>query len=130
MTINVPPSKPADEKEAYRRIAEALNQNNAETQPFYVRKVGEPFTAEKTYGIYIVDTVAFGSTVSATMPLAAAHTHRQFVIKKIDGGHSVKILPSGSDTIEQATHYDMTTPGESVRLVSDGVSDWVHIGGK
>jgi hypothetical protein len=64
------------------------------------------------------------------MPLAAAHANRQFVIKKIDGGHSVKILPSGSDTIEQATHYDMTTPGESVRLVSDGVSDWVHIGGK
>jgi len=128
--IRVPTTKPADDKEAYRTLANSLNQNTAETQPFYVRRVAAPFTVEQAYGVYIVDTVTYGSAVSATMPLAAAHSGRQFVVKKNDGGHSVTIYPGGSDTINLTTSHTISNPGEAVRFVSDGVSDWVIIGGK
>lgn len=128
MTTKVPNVKPASDDESYRALASSVNQNAAETQPFYVRRVSAPFTADERYGVYAIDTVSYGSTMTVQVPYAKAHNSRRFTFKKIDGGHHIHITPQSGDTVDLGSVITLTTSGDYVTLCSDGVSDWMKIG--
>ena len=113
--------------EAYRQIATALNDVIVQTQPFYVYNVSQPFTVTEDYGVYLVNTVSYGATITASLPPAKAHASKRYVLKNIDGTNPVSIVPNGADTVELLASRALTAAGEKVSLVSDGVSNWAEI---
>jgi hypothetical protein len=63
-------------------------------------------------------------TVTATLPSAVGLLGKQFIVKKTGSGGSVTVDGDGSETIDGATTYVLTTQYESVTLVSDGLTGW------
>ncbi len=73
---------------------------------------------------------SLGGAVNANLTPANWQPGAIVVVKNTSGSGTVTINPSGSDTIDGAATYVITTGQGSVILVSDGVSNWMIIGEK
>lgn len=77
----------------------------------------------------IVNYFTLGGAVNANLMPASWHPGGIFVVKNASGSGTVTINPSGADTIDgNPTH--VLTAGQSVIMVSDGVSNYMIIGEK
>lgn len=59
---------------------------------------------------------------TVTLPPADAWESQLLMIKLVHGTHTVTINAQGTDTIESATA--LSTVGDKVILITDGVSEW------
>lgn len=94
------------------------------------RNIGHSNVASKTsaYTVLNADEIvladATGGAFAVTLPAASARRD-QIVIKKTDSSaNAVTVTRAGSDTIDGATTYALSTQYQSVTLVSDGTSTW------
>lgn len=83
-----------------------------------------------TYTITSSDGLVTGDATSAaftmTLPAASSNSGKVFRLKKIDSSvNAVTIARAGSDTIDGATSFLLSTQWEEVELVSDGTSVWL-----
>ena len=68
--------------------------------------------------------------ITITLPAAASHTDRVYIIKKIDSsGNVVTIDANGSETIDGETKIELTLQYQYVTIVCDG-DEWFIIGGE
>jgi hypothetical protein len=86
--------------------------------------------AESPYVLGATDVflaAAAGASTVTTIDLpVAAGTGRVVVVTKTDSNaHDIIILPSGSDTINGATSYSLTSQYASVSLIDAIVGEWL-----
>jgi hypothetical protein len=68
-----------------------------------------------------------GGAFTLTLPSAASNSGKIFYIKKIDSSaNGVVVARAGSDTIDGATSYTLSTQWESITLISNG-SGWYQL---
>ena len=63
--------------------------------------------------------------ITLTLPTAVGITGKVFTVKRNYSGGSTTVIPTGSETIDGGTSFELSTDGESFGFVSDG-SNW-HI---
>lgn len=81
-------------------------------------------TLDGTNHVVLVDATGAGRTI--TLPLASGHTGRQYVIKKKDAtGNLATIGRTGSDVIDGATTYVLSTQYQAVTVISDGTNWYI-----
>jgi len=81
-------------------------------------------TTTDGYLLYEV-TITNSSNQTLTLAAASANTGRIALVKKLGGGTgTLTIQKAGSDSIDGASTYILTSQYDSVMLVSDGVSSW------
>jgi hypothetical protein len=79
-----------------------------------------------TVNSQVVLADASSGVITVTLPPAAQVPRKEFHIKKTDASvNKVTITPSGSDTIDTGTSYDITTQYTSRRIYSDGSNWWI-----
>lgn len=65
--------------------------------------------------------------ITLNLPTSARRDSREFIIKKIDGtANTVTVNRAGSDTIDGATSFTLTTQYQGHGIMGDGVTGW-HI---
>ncbi len=89
-------------------------------------------TKTVSYTATISDSVllgdASGGAFTFTLPTAVGIAGREYVFKKIDSSaNAVTIDGDGTETIDGATTYDLTSQYQFIRIVSDG-ANWLIIG--
>ena len=76
-------------------------------------------------GVVVVADALVGQ-VSINLPAAADNVDRVIMVKKVDGtSNNVVVDPNGSETIDGATSYTLSTQYQAVSIISDG-TEW-HI---
>jgi hypothetical protein len=80
------------------------------------------FTAGNTAFAFFCN--ATSAAFAVTLPAAAACAGRVYTFKKIDNVHTVTVTAAGSDTIDGAGTYALTTQYQTVRIISDGAVWW------
>ena len=76
--------------------------------------------------IDIVKADAVGGSIEITLPIAGLNPGKEYRIKKIDVSfNAVSLIPSGSDTIDGETSFEIGSPQEGYSFISDGVSTWM-----
>lgn len=98
-----------------------------------VRLGGQVTQTNTDYTLIATDCVVLVSTGASTrtMTLPAANTSGVLItIVKIDAGAgAVTVARAGTDTIEGATSFSITTRYASIMLQSDGAGTWYHLNG-
>lgn len=73
------------------------------------------------------------SGATFTLPSAADNGGKNILIidryGKLSGTNKLDIVPSGSDTAKNAASITLDAPFQRIRLMSDGISDWMVVGG-
>ena len=104
--------------------------NNATTPldgrvSFAVNSVMANYTATASDRVILCD--ATGNSITVSLPSASGITGRVYTIKRIDSSaNTVTIDPDGSETIDGASTYSLSSQWDFVTIVSDG-SNWVII---
>lgn len=80
-----------------------------------------PYTLSNTASIFADAT---GGNITVNVPLAANNGGAVYYIKKTNSSNSVSILPSGGDTIEGEVSKILYAIGETISIISDGISNW------
>jgi hypothetical protein len=93
------------------------------------RSLTGPIEYTLTTSDSIIAANAQSGDVTVHLPTAAGCTGRQYTIKRTDGSSSwwVRVLPDGSEKIDEASSYYFYAQWKYVTLVSDG-SNWLIIG--
>ena len=85
-------------------------------------------TASFTAGNYFHYPVdCSGGDVTVTLPLAAIYNYKQYVFQKIGGTNTLFVQRSGSDLINGATSTSIISSYNTIKVISDGVSNWYKI---
>ncbi|HZV11747.1 MAG TPA: hypothetical protein VFA55_00915, partial [Candidatus Kapabacteria bacterium] len=86
-------------------------------------------TAANPYAVAASDFLVTETTGGAAvdLPAATAGAGRMVVVNNGSAG-AVTVTPSGTDTIAGAANFNLAASGNSVTLISDGVSNWVVMG--
>ena len=88
-----------------------------------VKVVTAAYTVE--WDRYYVKADATSGAFAVTLPIALEQAGRVILIKKIDVSvNAVTVTRSGSDTIDGATTYVLSSRWDAVELISDGVTSW------
>lgn len=114
----------ATQEESNRQFSTAINEI-IDSLPLRVsRGVSSAGSADIEAGVYLCD--ASGGAFSLTLPAVASFKYRSLCIKKVDGsGNAVTVDGSGSETIDGAATYALSSQYAAVTVYSDG-DEW-HI---
>lgn len=82
-----------------------------------------PYSQLSADSILICDATAGNMTINL-LP-ASSWTGRRLTFKKINSGHTVTIIPNGSETIDNAANYTLTAHYSSVDMVAKDGKVWV-----
>ena len=85
---------------------------------FPVMSVTTTYTMNLNDALILCD--ATGGAFTVTLKPAAECTQKLVVIKKIDNTATVTVDGDGSETIDGATTYSLSSQYQAVRLMSDG----------
>lgn len=87
-------------------------------------------TKTTTYTVTATDSVikadATGGAFTITLPTAVGCAGRVYTIKKVDAANNIIVDGDGSETIDGADDYTLSTQWQSIKLVSDG-ANWLLI---
>lgn len=128
------PSSPASGSNLlYFKSDDALYIKNSAGSETKVAGVGQTLSlAAKTgnYAVLTTDDVltgdSSGGTFTFTLPAAATAGTKVYTFQKTDTSFTaITITHAGSDTIAGGASTTLNTLGETVRMISDGVSNWV-----
>lgn len=89
---------------------------------FGVSAVSTADFALRDAAFYPVDTTA--GNITASLPPAVGIPGKKYTVKKYAGGNNVIVDADGTDTVEGAATYTISTLGSSVCFVSDGNANW------
>lgn len=82
------------------------------------------YTAAAEDRVLLIDASVAARTI--TLPAAAAHTGREYIIKKIDtSANKVTVDPNAAELIDGAPTYTLTAPYESVTITSNGTAWYI-----
>lgn len=80
-------------------------------------------TLSQNHSIVLADSTSAAITI--TLPTAVTSTGRIYIVKRISAGNKmVRIVPTGSETIDGGTGYSLGWQYHSISLVSDG-ANWL-----
>lgn len=85
---------------------------------FPVMSVTTTYTMNLNDALILCD--ATGGAFTVTLKPAAECKEKLVIIKKVDNTANVTVDGDGSETIDGATTYSLTTQYQAVRLMSDG----------
>jgi hypothetical protein len=91
---------------------------------------GTAVTLDSTMHIIRLTYAVDATAVVVTVPLASAHSGREYVIIKFgNGGGVVEINASGSDHFDNdvTTQLVLSSKGTRVTILSDGVATWYTV---
>jgi len=92
---------------------------------FAVKSVTANYTATASDRVILCDATSNSITVS--LPSASGITGRVYTIKKVDSStNTVTVDPAGTETIDGASTYSLSSQWDFVTIVSDG-SNWVIV---
>lgn len=126
-TLNLAPTF-SNINEWVRQCALIVNQLGKRLSASAASQMGDVtgFTSSATLGAddYLAAVDATAGPVTITVPLGV--NGRQYAVKKIDSsGNAVTVARTGSDTIDGATTYALTTQYQSVTIIGRSGGYWV-----
>jgi hypothetical protein len=130
--ISTPSSPASGTNLAYFKSDDAFYIKNSAGSETKVGGVGvtNSYTAQtSTYSILTTDDVVTGDTsgggFTVTLPAASGGT-KVYTIQKTDSSfNALTVGKTGGDTIAGGSTTTLNTQNESIRVISDGVSNWV-----
>lgn len=86
------------------------------------------YTVTKSDYIILLDTSS-NSITASLLSIESSKKGTELIFKDIDSAsvNGIKLLPSGSDLIDKGVSLAISVDLESVKLVSDGISNWYII---
>lgn len=89
----------------------------------------QTLTAAHRGRLILVDTSAGAVTITLPAMGTAKHGYPVAIVKATDDANTVTIAPDGTDTIGWDASKELAARGDGTLIVSDGVSNWVGVGG-